>query len=118
MGGGTCAATHRAHARWVALRSTHPTGRGLCNQCSRGSYSARCQPHRHGLEAIDQIGTDAARRRGQLNTGIALEELLEKHPRLQPCQVGTEAQVNTIAECQMWIFTAVDIELLRIREHG
>src|SRR5262245_34441213 len=53
---------------------------------------------------------------GELERGIAREELLEHHAHLQAGQVRAQAVVDALSEAEMEVRIAPDVEAERLRE--
>src|SRR6266542_884036 len=78
--------------------------------------SAR-EPDRHALEAVVEIGAGLHRIAGELDRAERREQLLEEDLRLEPRQVGSEAEVGADPEAEMRVRRAVDVERLGVGEH-
>ena len=51
-----------------------------------------------------------------LPLGETLQHLLERDTRLEPGQVRAEAEVEAVAEAQVALDLAMDVEAVRVRE--
>src|SRR6266704_1696916 len=108
--------------RWTGLGAKAGECRGpLRNRAYLTAGSARrlalagCrEPHRHVLDAVDEIGPEPADLAAKRDGGHPLGQGLQQHPQLERRQVPAEAVVRAAAaEADMGVRVAPDVELLR-----
>src|SRR5262245_33149564 len=80
--------------------------------------SARRDAHRERLEAEEPVVAGPGVRPGRLEAGEAADQLLGEHADLEPGEVRAEAVVDSLAEGEVRVRVAADVEAEGLAEHA
>src|SRR5690606_23631378 len=109
--------------RMVRLRARSSGCRGVRPRraTGRGRTGAMSSVHgdREFLDAVDEVGAEAAGRAGLAEAGVAAGELFEEDAEFQFGEVVAEAEVGAAAaEADLRVGVAADVEDLGVLEDG
>ena len=93
------------------------SGESGCEHCALQGRNRR-ELGREVVDAVHEAGAQPGRGTAGLDVGQAREQFGEQRPGIQPREVGAEAEVGAVAEGQVRVGIAGDVEAVRVDEHG